>query len=188
MPRRITGKLHDRTRIAAEQKLRLFDGHLSGGKAGDLFEDVAQLEACFLAGAIRQGGNDADISEALGQREAGLSLGAGGALFLVVGVLERAEVARLRIERIEQAVKSAAGHLMQVGLVHIILLDLVEHFAIDGKRAEGFVVRGTPADVAHGDEAENNHGEHNDDLLCDGCHLWFLFPAARPAPGGNARL
>ena len=36
------GELHDRSRIAAEQKLRLLDGHLPGGKAGDFFEHVAQ--------------------------------------------------------------------------------------------------------------------------------------------------
>ena len=127
---------------------RLADGHVARREAADGFKNVAAVDAGFFGRAVGQDGNHDDVAEALAEREAGFA-GAGVLLLLLVlGVLARSEVAGFGVERFEQAVERAGGDEVHVGLVHIIGLDLVEDFAVDGEGFVGFVVGGAAQNVA----------------------------------------
>ena len=135
------GKFYGAAGLAGEKHLSLVDGHLAGGESSDLLDHVAHMESGFGGGAIGKSGDHGDITETLGERKSGGAFGFVGALFLVIGVFERADVAGLRIEGIEQAVQGAGGDPVDIGIVDVVALNVLENFAIGGKRAEGLVVR-----------------------------------------------
>ena len=148
LPRRITESFTVAARLAGEQHLRLIDGHLAGGESGDFLDHVAHRRAGLGAGAIGKRGNHGDVAEALGEGEARRAFGFVRAFFFVIGIFERAHVAGLGIERIEQAVQGARGDLMEIGIVHVVALDVLEDLAVSGEGAEGFVVRGAAENVS----------------------------------------
>ena len=164
--------------IALQQELRLVNSHLAGGKSGDFFEDVAFAQADFRGGAIGEDADHADVAEAAGERESRFAGGGGvGGLVLVILIFKRAEVGGLRVERIEQAVQSAVGDGVHIGIVHVVALDVFEDFAIDGERAIGLVVVGAAEHVAGGGVGDDQDGKPDDYLFPKWTHATFPFGA-----------
>ena len=59
---------------------------------------------------------------------------------------------------------------VHIGIVHVVALDVLEDFAIDGERAVGFVVVGAAEHVAHCDESEYDRRQHNDNVTSERAH------------------
>src|SRR5580693_4795667 len=129
------GKLHGGSRIAFQQQLRLINGHLASRESRDLFQDVADAQADFRARAVRQHADHADVTEAARERQTAFRRRIAGALFLEVFVLKRAQVGRLRVQRIKQPVQRSVGDSVHVRFVHVIALDVFQDFAVNGERA-----------------------------------------------------
>jgi hypothetical protein len=61
--------------------------------------------------------------------------------------------------------KRSAGHLPDVGIVHVVVLNLIENFAVNGERAIGlFVVRASP-NIPSGYKRYDNQRQYDDDFL-----------------------
>ena len=68
----------------------------------------------------------------------------------------------------------AVGHRRHVGLVHVIALDMFEHFAINRQRAIGFVVIRLAQHESGRGVRDNQHRHDNHDLLHQWAHLATL--------------
>jgi hypothetical protein len=108
----------------------LANRHVACREARDGFKNVAAVDAGFFARTIRQNRNHNDVAESLAQGESGIAAHIGCLFLLVVRVLPRGEVARLCVKRFQQAVERAGGHQMKIGLVDVVLLNFLQHFAV----------------------------------------------------------
>ena len=106
---------------------------------------IATANPGFGTGAIRQDRQNDNVAVALAECEAGIACARIADLLFVFLVLARRQVAGLRIKRLEQSVERARSHGTHVRVVHIILLNLLQHFPVDGQRLVGLIVR-TPAE------------------------------------------
>ena len=168
------GRLHRRARRAVEQRVGLGHGHVPRGKAGDGFENVSGAKSGFLRGAIGQHGNDHDVAEALGHRGADFTARRILLLFLVVGVFAGAQIGGIGVQGFEQAVERSGGDGAQVGLVHVVFLDVLEDLAVNGQGAIGLVVVGLAEEVAETHVAEHQERQRNDDSPAKTVHGFLL--------------
>src|SRR6202142_2525979 len=181
------GELHGSSRLPRQQNLGLVDGHLAGGKAGDFLDHVAHLEPGFRSGTIGKGRDHTDISEALGKSETRRPLGFIRAFLFVIGVFQRTHIAGLRVERIKQAMQSPGSYLMKIRIIHVVALNVLQHFAVSGGGAEGFVVRGATENVSgsHVNEYDNRYRNHN--LFCQWAHETNPFLGFRTSDARRSR-
>jgi hypothetical protein len=137
--------------------LGLTDGHFRGSNVGNGFEKVSILKARLLRGAIWKDGDNDNVAEALGEEDADLAFGFIVQLAPILGEFARAEIAGLRIERIEKAVERAGSDHMNIRLVDIVVLDVLKDFAVYGESRIGIVVVAFALDVAQGDVGKNQN-------------------------------
>ncbi len=102
------------------------------------------------------------------------------ALLFVVGILERAKIGGLRVERIEQAVERAARDLVHVGVVHVVALNVLEHFTVNRQGVKRFVIRSSRSYVAGRDIRHNQNRHRDHDFSRNGIHSVFLDSAVTP--------
>ena len=69
----------------------------------------------------------------------------------------------------------AGRHLVQVGIVDVVALDVLQHFAVSGERAESFVVRGAAENVARRDVDQHEDRCRDYNFSCQWAHELFLF-------------
>src|SRR5207302_7156533 len=76
-------------------------------------------------------------------------------------VLSRAEITRVCVERLQQAMERTAGHRAHVRLFHILGADAVQHLAINLHVG----ISAVSVDAASGgmDSKTADHGKHDDD-------------------------
>src|SRR6185312_4609402 len=71
-------------------------------------------------------------------------------MFFINLELRRRQIARIRVQRVEQAVKSAGSDVGQVGLGHVVVLDLLQNLSVDPHLLVGAILlaAGVDADYA----------------------------------------
>src|SRR2546429_7152829 len=72
--------------------------------------------------------------------------------------ISRRQIARLGVERFQKSMERAGGHRVHVRVVHIILLDLLQNFAVNRQRFVGLVVRGSAQDVTYTRITKDQYG------------------------------
>src|SRR5579863_2968571 len=76
----------------------------------------------------------------------------------VFGVLSRAQITGIGIQRLEQSMQSAVGHDRYIGLLDILAANAREHFAVHLELAVSTVVAGG-ANAVH---SAHNHKKQNE--------------------------
>jgi len=115
------------------------------------------MNSRLLGGTFRQNGNHNDVAEPLAQRQAGIARRIRRLFLLVFRVLTSGQVAGLWIKRFQHSMERPGSHQMKIRLVDVILLDFLEHFAVDRERLVRFVVRRTAEDMTQPGVTEDNH-------------------------------
>ena len=107
--------------------------------------------------------DDGGVAIALGNGDADLGHAGGGAI-LVDLVFGRREIAGIGIERLQQAVQSAGGHRVDVGIGDVVALDSLEDLGIDVHLAVGAILLAAGVNAEHAElaqrEAEAESGKN----------------------------
>ena len=99
----------------------------------DGFDDVAVSKVLLVGGRTGQNADHGGVAEALGDQDA--HLGGTSGTVLVDFVFGRGQVAGIGVERFEQAVESAGGYVIHVGIGDVVGLDSPQDVAIDAHLA-----------------------------------------------------
>ena len=98
---------------------------------------------------------------------------------LVDFVLGRSQVAGIRVQRLQQAVQCASGHVVDFGLGDVFGLNLLEHLLVDAHLAISAILlaagmNAKPAKLAkekaQAEGGEDRHGKNEDKTLEESCH------------------
>ena len=107
----------------------------------------------------------------------------------VVGVFAGAQVSGERIEGFQKSMQSPRGNHRDVGLVDVVFLNVLQHFAEHTQRPVGLVVRGLAKDIAQTDIEEDDDGNSNDGNSCEAAHrFWPLITDVNSQPSIITRL
>ncbi len=161
-------EVHGGSRLALEHEADHGQRQLAGGLLADGLDDVAVGQVLLVGGRAGRHADHGGVAEALGNQDAHLG-DAGGGTVLVDFVFRRGEIAGVGIQRFQQAVESAAGDLVHIGLGNVVGLDSPQHVAVDADLAVGAILHAAGLNAQQPELAQAiAKGEGGQD--CDGKH------------------
>ena len=158
------------SRLALQHQPDHRQRQFAGGLLADGLDDVAVGEVFLVGGRTGRDADHGGIAIALGDVDAYLG-DAGRRTLLVDLVLGRGQVAGIGVQRLQQPVQRAGGHVVDVGLGDVVGLDLLEHLGVDAHLAVGaiLVAAGMNAEQAklaqakaQAEGGEDGHGKNED--------------------------
>src|SRR5579862_2271338 len=160
---------NSRSRLAREQGADFRQRHLARTVSFDRFKDVRSFNADLVRRSARDHRDHGGVAETLRNRGADIGLRV-GLLRLVILIFLRAQIARIRIERLQQTMQSAVRYLGDVGFLDVLAVHAREHFAVDLQLAVSAVVgRGAYATQSTHDHEQQN-GKRRDEDRSFGFH------------------
>ena len=169
---------HRGSRLAFQQQPDDGQRQLARGLVADGLDDVAVREVLLVGGRTGQHADHHGVTKALGDGDADLRHACRRTL-LVNLVLGRSQVAGVGVERLQQAVQRAGGHIVDVGVGHVVGLDLLEHLAKNVHLAVGAILLAAGMNAkqaklaeekAEAEGGKDRHGKNEDKSLEESRH------------------
>src|SRR4029077_7926465 len=119
-----------RAGLCAEARADSSQRHFAGAVSFNRLENVGALDASLVGGPTGNHRDHGRIAEPLGNGRADVGFRV-RLLGLVILVFLRAQVAGIRVKRLQQTVKRSIGDLWDVWIFHVLAVYTRKHFAID---------------------------------------------------------
>ncbi len=149
-----------------------------GGLIADQIDHIAVAQMLLPGGRAGQHIDHGGVAVALGNGDSHLRNVCGGAVLINL-VLGSRQIAGIGIERVHQAMQRAVGHVGNVGIGDVVVLNLAQNLGVDADLAVGgiLLIAGMHAEpselalnIAQAEAGEDRHGDRKNETLEESGH------------------